>query len=97
MVHNLRMVEWSRLNETFGFDWAIEANEKMKNFIQSGDHQQLINFGSHGKEFQLAIPTPEHYLPLLYSLALQDKNEEIKLFNDKAVAGSLTMTSLKIG
>lgn len=97
IVHNLRMVEWNRLNDTFGYDWAIEANEKMKRFIVSGDHNPLINFRSQGKAFDLAIPTPEHYLPLLYSLALQDKNEEVKLFNDKAVAGSLTMTSVKIG
>jgi len=97
MVHNLRMVSWKQLNENFGFDWAMEANEKMKKFIISGDHKQLINFRSQGKAFDLAIPTPEHYLPLLYSLALQDKNEELKLFNDKAVAGSLTMTSVKIG
>ena len=97
IVHNLRMVEWKKLNETFGFDWAIEANEKMKKFILNGNHKELINFRTQGKAFDLAIPTPEHYLPLLYSLALQDKNEEVKLFNDKAVAGSLTMTSLKIG
>ncbi len=69
----------------------------MKTFIVSGDHQQLINFSSQGKPFQLAIPTPEHYLPLLYALALKEKNEPISLFNDKAVAGSLTMTSVKIG
>ena len=97
MVHNLGMVEWKRLNETFGYDWALEANDKMKKFILSGDHKQLVNFRSQGKAFDLAIPTPEHYLPLLYSLALQDKNEEINLFNDKAVAGALTMTSVKIG
>lgn len=97
IVHNLRMVEWKRLNETFGFDWAIEANEKMKKFILNGNHQELINFRSQGKTFDLAIPTPEHYLPLLYILALQEKNEDVKLFNDKAVAGSLTMTSVKIG
>lgn len=97
MVHNLRMVEWKRLNETFGYDWAMEANDKMKQYILSGNHQQLINFRSQGKAFDLAIPTPEHYLPLLYTLALQEKNEDVKLFNDKAVAGSLTMTSLKIG
>lgn len=97
IVHNLRMVEWRKLNETFGFDWALEANENMKKFILNGDHKSLINFRSQGKSWDLAIPTPEHYLPLLYSLALQDKNEEVKLFNDKPVAGSLTMTSLKIG
>ncbi|HLU85556.1 MAG TPA: hypothetical protein VKZ45_08775, partial [Vicingaceae bacterium] len=82
---------------TFGYDWAMEANDKMKQHILSGNHQQLINFRSQGKAFDLAIPTPEHYLPLLYTLALQEKNEDVKLFNDKAVAGSLTMTSLKIG
>ncbi|RZS95452.1 4,5-DOPA dioxygenase extradiol [Cecembia calidifontis] len=97
MVHNLRMVDWRRLNETFGFDWAMEANERMKSYILDGNHRELVNFRSQGKAFDLAIPTPEHYLPLLYALALQEKNEEIKLFNDKAVAGSLTMTSVKIG
>ncbi|OJV27284.1 MAG: 4,5-DOPA dioxygenase extradiol [Bacteroidetes bacterium 37-13] len=97
IVHNLGKVEWRRLNETFGYDWAIEANDRMKKFILDGNHKELINFRSQGKAFNLAIPTPEHYLPLLYSLALQEKNEEVKLFNDKAVAGALTMTSLKIG
>lgn len=97
IVHNLGKVEWQRLNETFGYDWALEANEKMKKFILEGNHKELINFRAQGKVFDLAIPTPEHYLPLLYSLALQDKNEGVKFFNDKAVAGALTMTSLKIG
>lgn len=98
MVHNLRMVAWDKLNVSgYGFDWAIEANEKMKKYILEGDHQQLINFRSQGKLFDLAIPTPEHYLPLLYALALQEENEVVSLFNDKAVAGSLTMTSVKIG
>ncbi|MFI5220358.1 MAG: 4,5-DOPA dioxygenase extradiol [Bacteroidia bacterium] len=97
MVHNLRMAAWDKMNETdFGFDWALEAREKMKNFILSNNHQQLINYKSQGKAFDLAIPTPEHYLPLLYTLALKEQNEKLSLFNDKAVAGSLTMTSVKI-
>ena len=62
-----------------------------------GDHQSLINYASQGTVFNLAIPTPEHFLPLLYVLSLKEKNEGINLFNDKAVAGSLTMTSVKIG
>lgn len=97
MVHNLGMVAWKQLHENFGFDWAIEANEKMKNYILNGDHQPLIHFRSQGTAFDLAIPTPEHYLPLLYSLALKDDQDEVQLFNDQAVAGSLTMTSVKIG
>ncbi|MFD0762301.1 4,5-DOPA dioxygenase extradiol [Lutibacter aestuarii] len=96
MVHNLRMVAWKKLNEEFAFDWATEANEKMKSHILSGDFQPLIDFKSQGKAFDLAIPTPEHYLPLLYTLALKEENEKITLFNDKAVGGSLTMTSIKI-
>lgn len=97
MVHNLRRVEWRRLNETFGYDWALEAGEKMKSYILDGDHNPLINYRAQGKAFDLAIPTPEHYLPLLYSLALKEDSEAVELFNDKAVAGALTMTSVKIG
>tara|TARA_R110002073_G_scaffold17446_5_gene65688 strand:+ start:11163 stop:12050 length:888 start_codon:yes stop_codon:yes gene_type:complete len=96
IVHNLRMVEWKKLNEEYAYDWAIEASEKMKKHILSGDHQKLIDFKSQGKAFDLAIPTPEHYLPLLYTLSLKEENEKITLFNDKAVGGSLSMTSLKI-
>lgn len=98
MVHNLRMVDWKKLNEVnYGYGWAIEANEKMKTFITNGDHHSLINFHKQGKSFQLAIPTPEHYMPLIYTLALRKEHEEIGVFNDKLVGGSLTMTSLKIG
>lgn len=98
MVHNLRMVAWDRLNTAgFGFDWALEANEKMKSYILSDDHSPLVNFRSQGKSFDLAIPTPEHYLPLLYSLAFKEENEPISLFNDLPVGGSLSMTSVKIG
>lgn len=96
MVHNLRMVAWDKLNESYAYDWATEANEKMKKFISGGDHQQLVNFRSQGKAFDLAIPTPEHFLPLLYTLALREENEKVSFFNDKPVAGSLTMTSVKI-
>ncbi|MCX6286911.1 MAG: 4,5-DOPA dioxygenase extradiol [Bacteroidetes bacterium] len=98
MVHNLRMIAWDRLNETgFGYDWAIEANEKMKQYILGGDYKSLINYKFQGSAFNLAIPTPEHFLPLLYALALKEENDKVTLFNDKAVAGSLTMTSVKIG
>ncbi|MGC9354266.1 MAG: 4,5-DOPA dioxygenase extradiol, partial [Mariniphaga sp.] len=98
MVHNLRRVAWDKLNaEEYGYDWAIEASAKMKAFILNRNHKPLIEYASQGKAFQLAIPTPEHYLPLLYSLALTEESEDIELFNDKAVAGSLTMTSVKIG
>jgi len=97
MVHNLQLAAWNKLNAgEYGYYWAIEANEKMKSFILNGDHQQLINYKSQGKAFDLAIPSPEHYLPLLYTLALKEDNEMLTLFNDKIIAGSLSMTSFKI-
>jgi 4,5-DOPA dioxygenase extradiol len=97
MVHNLRLIAWDKFNEQdYAYDWAAEASYKMKQYILSGHYQPLIDFKAQGKSFDLAIPTPEHYLPLLYTLALKEANEKISLFNDKAVAGSLTMTSVKI-
>ncbi|MCX6220044.1 MAG: 4,5-DOPA dioxygenase extradiol [Bacteroidia bacterium] len=98
IVHNLGRVAWDKLNEPgFAFDWATEANETMKKFILNGDHKQLIDYKSHGRAFDLAIPTPEHFLPLLYILALKEEHEEVTIFNDQTVVGSLSMTSVKIG
>lgn len=98
MVHNLGLVAWDRLNEAeYGYDWAVTINNKFKQLIESGDHEPLINYSRLGREAQLAIPTPEHYLPLLYALALKHEKEAVSFFNDKAVAGSLTMTSVRIG
>lgn len=98
VIHNLRLVAWDKLNgDPFAFDWAKEAITAIKSFIMEGDHKSLINFKKQGKAFELAIPTPEHYLPLIYALALQEKNEMVTIFNDKPVGGSLDMTSIKIG
>ncbi len=98
MVHNLRMVAWDKLNtDNYGYDWALEAREKMNHFILDGDHASLVDYSAQGKPFRLSVPTPEHYLPLLYALAQQEKDDAVTLFNDKAVGGSLTMTSVKIG
>ncbi len=95
MVHNLGILDWQ--NPDSGYDWAIEANSRMKELIMNGDHAQLVNYASLGKAFQLSVPTPEHYLPLLYALGLQQKGDPIHLFNDRTVMGSIAMTSVKIG
>jgi len=98
MVHNLRMVAWDKLNEPeYGFDWALEMNDVFKNKISNGFHKELIQYEKLHKAATLAIPTPDHYYPLLYILALQTDNDKVEFFNDKAVGGSLTMTSVKIG
>ena len=98
MVHNLRMVAWDKLNEPeYGFDWALEMNDIFKNKISNGFHKELIQYEKLHKAATLAIPTPDHYYPLLYILALQTDNDKVEFFNDKAVGGSLTMTSVRIG
>lgn len=97
MVHNLRLVSFDKLDKEFGFDWAVEMNDVFKKNIINHNHDALINYERLGSAAKLAVPTPDHYYPLLYSLALQNKNEEAIVFNDKLMAGSLTMTSLKIG
>lgn len=98
MIHNLRMVrvENDDFNTEYGYDWAFELNDVLKEKIQARDHFALIDYNHIHNSARLAIPTPEHYIPLLYVLALQGKNEEIKFFNDKVIAGSLSMTSLII-
>ncbi len=98
MVHNLRMVAWDKLNDPgYAFDWAIKMNETFKELIQSGDHKPLIHYSTLGKEAMLAIPTPEHYLPLMYTLGVKGSKDDVSFFNDNAVGGSLTMTSVKLG
>ena len=98
MVHNLGMMAWDKINEpNFSFDWALKINDTFKSLIINGDFKPLINYESLGKEAKLAIPTPEHYWPLMYTLGLKGDKDTVFIFNDKAVAGSITMTSLKIG
>lgn len=95
MVHNLSMVSWQHMNETnYGYDWTMHMNNLFKDLIAQGNHNSLIRYDRLGKEALLAIPTPDHYYPLIYTLALQEKREDVVFFNDYAVGGSLTMTSV---
>lgn len=98
IIHNLRLVDFHNFEkDNYGFDWAIEAKEKLYNYINNRDFQPLINYQKLSIAIQLSIPTPEHFLPLIYTLGLQEKSENIYFFNDKLMGGSLSMTSLKIG
>ncbi|RRJ93443.1 4,5-DOPA-extradiol-dioxygenase [Flavobacterium macacae] len=98
MVHNLRMVDYSKMNvPNYGYDWAVEMDQVFKDKIADKDHKALINYETLNKASKLAIPTPDHYFPLLYSLGLQDDKDDTSFFNDKLVGGSLNMTSVKIG
>lgn len=97
IIHNLRMVDFRNFDkDNYGYDWAIEARETVNNYLLEGNFQPLIDFEKLNKAVQLAVPTPEHYLPLLYTLGLKDKRDNLSLFNDKLLAGSLSMTSVKM-
>ena len=99
IVHNLRRISLpgsGSFNDPYGLPWALEASALVKSLIDTGAHDELIDYRSLGAAVQLAVPTPEHYLPLLYALAMKDKEEAVSYFNDEAVAGSLTMTSLVV-
>ena len=99
MVHNLQMVDWQRMNEVgHGFDWARDAAQRMEGWILDGDHRALATAASTpDRALQLSIPTPEHYLPLLYAMGATAPAETRVLFNDRMMAGSLSMASVAIG
>lgn len=97
MVHNLRMVAWDKLDDNYGFDWALQMNDTFKQLIADGSHQRLVQYEKLGPEARLAIPTPEHYLPLVYTLGVSTSKDSVQFFNDHPVGGSLTMTSVKFG
>ncbi len=94
MVHNLRMIEWEAAG---GFDWALKANDVFRKLIEGNETQRLADYRSLGTEVQMAIPTPEHFIPLLYALGLREENEQISFFNDRTELGAISMTSFRIG
>ncbi|HQV71245.1 MAG: 4,5-DOPA dioxygenase extradiol [Anaerolineae bacterium] len=99
IVHNLRRVALppnGDFNQPYAFDWALEARDIVRKKLDGRDHTGLVDYAALGQAIQLAVPTPEHYLPMLYAIALQRESESITYFNDVPVAGSLTMTSLLI-
>jgi 4,5-DOPA dioxygenase extradiol len=83
--------------QDMAFDWAVEFNGRLKQLILAGDHDALIHYSELGDAARLSVPTNEHYLPMLYVLALQEKEDLIAFFTDKVTLGSISMRSLKIG
>ncbi len=94
IVHNLRVLNPQQPES--GFDWADAINDKLKTLLLNQDHQSLINYTKLGKEIALAVPSPDHYYPLLYTLGLQTASDHISIFNDRTVMGSIAMTSVKL-
>jgi len=93
IVHNLGEIVW----EDTAFDWAVEFDDTMKRLILSEDHDAIVHYPDLGRAARLSVPTNEHFLPLLYVLALQDEGEGIGFFADRVTLGSISMRSLRIG
>lgn len=93
IVHNLRLFKY---HDPTPLEWALDFDARARERIRTRRHDDLIDYVRLGPDAALAIPTPEHYLPLLYALALQDVGEQVEFFNTE-VTGSLSMTSVLIG
>lgn len=93
IVHNLRLMEWTDQP----FDWAVSFDKAVKELIVKRDHQALVHYETLGSEAALSIPTNEHYLPLLYILALQAEGEEAGFFAEGVTLGSISMRGVRVG
>ena len=96
IVHNLRKMNWNDIDSK-PTDWALEFDELVKAKINSREFHQLINYQNFGSIAELSIPTNEHYMPMIYSLGLADKNEEIKYIYEGYQYGTLSMRCFQIG
>jgi len=91
VVHNLRTIHWQ--SDAKPYPWAESFNQFFISQIQANQHQQLIEWEQYGEAAHLSIPTPEHYWPALYTLALQAKGEQVKLLVDGIEMSSISMLS----
>jgi 4,5-DOPA dioxygenase extradiol len=91
IVHNLRLVDWHQENK--GFDWAYEFDEYIYKSIMNGNNENVLNYNDLGKIAKLAVPTPDHFYPLLYILGATEKGDTVSVYNKSCELGSLTMTS----
>ncbi len=93
IVHNLRM---ARMDDS-AYDWAVDFDRRVANWIEQNDHDPIVHFEKGDQTASLAINSAEHYLPLLYSLALRDETDKVSFFADKVMGGSISMRSVRIG
>ena len=94
IVHNLQLANFSA---TEPYDWATEFDEKIKGFLLNHDHQQIIDYKNHGSSAKLSVPTPDHYYPLMYTLGLDDKTQDLTFPVEGMAFGSGSMRCVRIG
>ena len=95
VVHNLGRIQWAE--DARPYDWAARFNEKARAHLAAREHQPLIDYLSLDADARLSVPTPEHYLPLLYIIAAQTKDETISLPVDGIELGSISMLTAIVG
>ena len=94
LVHNLRLSDFALDS---GYEWAARFDALVRARIEAGDHGALAAYPDLGPDARLAVPTPEHYLPLLYTLGVSESGEHVSIFNAATVLGSISMTSVVVG
>jgi 4,5-DOPA dioxygenase extradiol len=76
-----------------GYDWAEQFDKYIKNSILNKKYDEIINYKQTGDLANLAVPTPDHFYPLLYILGALDESDRVAIYNDACIMGSLSMTS----
>jgi 4,5-DOPA dioxygenase extradiol len=94
VVHNLRLIDWSGGG---ALPWAAGFNERVKALLAEHEDAPLVDYAGLGEEAALSIPTPEHYLPLLYTLGARGEDEPVGFFNDAIDLGSISMLGIVFG
>jgi 4,5-DOPA dioxygenase extradiol len=96
LVHNLHAYAWGR-HPVEPLDWAVRFEEMARGFMLEGNHEPLINYEALGRDATLSAPTPDHYLPLLYVLALRRAGDEVSFPVEGFDGGSISMLTIQIG
>jgi 4,5-DOPA dioxygenase extradiol len=96
VVHNLHAYSWGR-HPVEPFDWAVRFEDVVRQCLGSGDHGPLVAYESLGGDALLSVPTPEHYLPLLYVIALARPGEPVTFPTEGVDGGSVSMLSVQVG
>ncbi|MDO8670556.1 MAG: 4,5-DOPA dioxygenase extradiol [Dehalococcoidia bacterium] len=93
VVHNLRLVDFQRKQP---FEWALRFDADVKRHLREGDDQALVDYEDH-PDGRLAVPTPDHYLPLLYVAGMRQPGDELTVLVEGIDFGSISMTAYQLG
>jgi 4,5-DOPA dioxygenase extradiol len=96
LVHNLHAYAWGR-HMPEPYDWAVQFEQRARDFLLSGQDEALVQYEALGKEALLSVPTPDHYLPLLYVLGTRTPGDSVNFPVEGVDGGSISMLAVEIG